>query len=51
MKRSHLLQLLFYSILIAYAILTLFPFAWALSASFKPLNEIVRGGMHLIPQN
>ncbi|NES96554.1 MAG: carbohydrate ABC transporter permease [Desertifilum sp. SIO1I2] len=37
--------------LIAYAILTLFPFAWALSASFKPLNEIVRGGMHLIPQN
>lgn len=51
MKRSHFLQPLFYSILIAYAIITLFPFAWALSASFKPLAEIVEGGMHLIPQH
>jgi multiple sugar transport system permease protein len=27
------------------------PFAWALSASFKPLNEIVAGGLNFIPQN
>lgn len=39
-----------YGLLILYAIVTLIPFLWALSASFKPLSEIVRGGMHFIPQ-
>jgi multiple sugar transport system permease protein len=33
-----------------YAIITFLPFAWALSASFKPLAEIVSGGVNLIPQ-
>lgn len=40
-----------YAILIVYAIATFLPFAWALSASFKPLNEIIAGGLNLIPQN
>ncbi|MUL35766.1 carbohydrate ABC transporter permease [Gloeocapsopsis dulcis] len=39
-----------YTILILYAILTFLPFAWALSASFKPLAEIVSGVDGLIPQ-
>lgn len=38
-----------YTILILYAILTFLPFAWALSASFKPLAEIVSGVDGLIP--
>jgi multiple sugar transport system permease protein len=39
-----------YGLLTLYAIVTLIPFLWALSASFKPLSEIVSGGIHLIPQ-
>lgn len=41
---------LLYLLLGLYAIVTVLPFLWALSASFKPLSEIVRGGLHLIPQ-
>lgn len=51
MKYSIALKFILYSILILYAILTFLPFAWALSASFKPLNEIVAGGLNFIPQN
>ncbi|HEY9849351.1 MAG TPA: carbohydrate ABC transporter permease [Leptolyngbyaceae cyanobacterium] len=40
-----------YSLLILYAIITFVPFAWALSASFKPLSEIVSGGMNFIPKD
>lgn len=40
-----------YAILIVYAIATFLPFAWALSASFKPLSEIIAGGLNLFPQN
>lgn len=39
-----------YLILIGYAIVTIVPFAWALSASFKPLAEIAAGGINLIPK-
>ncbi len=39
-----------YGVLILYAIITLLPFAWALSASFKPVAEIAAGGANLIPQ-
>ncbi len=39
-----------YTILIAYAAFTLFPFLWAVSASFKPYKEITGGGLHIIPQ-
>ncbi len=38
-----------YSLLIGYAVITLIPFLWALSASFKPLSEIVSGENSLIP--
>lgn len=35
--------------LIIYAVITLIPFVWALSASFKPLSEIVSGEINFIP--
>lgn len=41
---------LLYGVLILYAVITLLPFAWALSASFKPLAEIAAGGANLLPQ-
>jgi len=40
-----------YILLIAYAVLTLIPFLWALSASFKPLSEIVGGEVNFIPRH
>ncbi|WP_445268201.1 carbohydrate ABC transporter permease [Tolypothrix sp. LEGE 11397] len=45
------LRILFYALLTLYAVITLIPFLWALSASFKPLSEIVSGEPNLIPQN
>lgn len=48
--RSLGLQSMLYSVLVLYAIVTLIPFAWALSASFKPLSEIVSGESNLIPR-
>jgi len=45
------LRPLVYVILGIYAIVTFVPFLWALSASFKPLHEIVSGCMHLIPRH
>jgi multiple sugar transport system permease protein len=44
------LQIILYAILTLYAFITLIPFLWALSASFKPLSEIVNGGIHFIPK-
>jgi multiple sugar transport system permease protein len=44
------LQIILYIILTLYALITLVPFLWALSASFKPLSEIVNGGIHFIPK-
>ena len=41
------LKAFLYILLIVYAIITFLPFAWALLASFKPLNEIVAGGLTL----
>ena len=49
MKRFHWLKKLLYAVLGLYAIITFLPFGWALSASFKPLSEIVSGGTNLIP--
>ncbi|MGB8701925.1 MAG: carbohydrate ABC transporter permease [Thermosynechococcaceae cyanobacterium] len=45
------LTVLLYAGLIGYAIMTLIPFAWALSASFKPLAEIAEGGSNFFPKN
>ena len=45
------LKILLYSVLALYAIITLIPFLWALSASFKPLTEIVAGEPNFLPKN
>lgn len=42
---------LLYAILVIYAIVTVTPFLWALSSSFKTLEEIVKGGISFIPNN
>ncbi|MEH1852644.1 MAG: carbohydrate ABC transporter permease [Nostoc sp.] len=42
---------LLYVLLTLYAIITLIPFLWALSASFKPLSEIVSGEPNFLPKN
>ncbi len=52
MKSNSLwLKILLYSVLTLYAIITLIPFLWALSASFKPLTEIVAGEPNFLPKN
>ncbi|MDZ7994771.1 MAG: carbohydrate ABC transporter permease [Nostoc sp. EfeVER01] len=45
------LKALLYVLLTIYAIITLIPFLWALSASFKPLTEIVSGEPNFLPKN
>ncbi|MDF5715450.1 MAG: carbohydrate ABC transporter permease [Rhizonema sp. NSF051] len=45
------MKLLVYIVLTVYAIITLIPFLWALSASFKPLSEIVSGTSNFLPKN
>ena len=45
------LKVLLYVLLTLYAIITLIPFLWALSASFKPLSEIVGGEPNFLPKN
>mgnify|MGYP001796516611 FL=1 len=45
------LKVLLYIVLSLYAIITLVPFLWALSASFKPLAEIVAGKPNFLPNN
>jgi len=44
-------KLALYGVLGLYAVITLLPFAWALSASFKPLSEIIVSGTNFIPEN
>ncbi|HEY9672171.1 MAG TPA: carbohydrate ABC transporter permease [Waterburya sp.] len=51
MKSLAWVKSLLYLGLILYALITFLPFAWALAASFKPLAEIIAGGMSFIPQN
>ncbi|QFG00478.1 carbohydrate ABC transporter permease [Psychrobacillus glaciei] len=40
-----------YGILIVYAVITVIPFIWALSSSFKNLDEIVSGAINFIPKH
>lgn len=49
MKKFKWIYLL-YLVLISYAVITLFPFLWAVSGSFKTYKEITGGGMNLIPE-
>ncbi|HCF30205.1 MAG TPA: ABC transporter permease [Cyanobacteria bacterium UBA11049] len=51
MKQFTPIKAILYIILILYAIITFLPFAWALSASFKPLAEIISGELNFIPQH
>lgn len=51
LNRRSSLQILLYFLLGIYALITLIPFLWALSASFKPLSEIVSGTANFLPQN
>ncbi|PZE21117.1 carbohydrate ABC transporter permease [Paenibacillus xerothermodurans] len=49
-QRIGLGKVVLYLILLVYAVVTLIPFFWALSSSFKPLKEIVSGNISLLPQ-
>ncbi len=51
MKKIGIGRGLLYAILVVYAIITLIPFLWALSSSFKTLEEIVSGAISFIPKN
>ncbi|MFW6296035.1 MAG: carbohydrate ABC transporter permease [Halothece sp.] len=51
MNKFSALKVGLYGILIFYALITVIPFLWALSASFKPLNEIIEGGLNFIPHS
>lgn len=48
-EKTKILKILLYTILILYAVLTFYPFVWAIAASFKPYREIVSRDMSLIP--
>jgi multiple sugar transport system permease protein len=48
---SSWLKVLLYVLLTFYALITLIPFLWALSASFKSLTEIVSGESNFFPKN
>ncbi|PTL38019.1 carbohydrate ABC transporter permease [Alkalicoccus saliphilus] len=50
-KQPNILKAFLYILLISYALITLLPFAWALSASFKPLNEILSAGLNIFPES
>jgi multiple sugar transport system permease protein len=44
-------KILLYTLLTIYAVITLIPFLWALSASFKSLGEISSGESNFFPKN
>mgnify|MGYP005842039797 CR=1 FL=1 len=50
-KKTSIGRIIVYIILVTYAIITLVPFLWALSSSFKTLDEIVSGVISFIPKN
>jgi multiple sugar transport system permease protein len=50
-NKSTYLHVLGYCLLVGYGAITLIPFLWAISASFKPLAEIVSGVTNWIPQH
>ncbi|ART75925.1 ABC transporter permease [Sutcliffiella horikoshii] len=50
-KKLSVGKALLYGILILYAVITLVPFIWAVSSSFKTLEEIVSGTINFIPKN
>lgn len=51
MKKVNYGKICLYAILIACACATIYPFVWMISASFKPLKEIVGGSLTLFSEN
>jgi multiple sugar transport system permease protein len=51
MKKNGVGKVILYTILVLYAIATLIPFLWALSSSFKTLEEIVQGTIDFWPKD
>jgi multiple sugar transport system permease protein len=52
MKKKHIAgNILLYGVLLLFAALTLYPFLWMVSASFKPLKEIVGGNLSLVSKS
>jgi len=49
MKKKKWPRIIMYVILCIYAIITLYPFLWAVFSSFKSYAEIVGGGMRILP--
>ena len=47
-KKKKIYKIALYGILIAYSVVTIYPFIWALAASFKPLREITSGNLSLL---
>ncbi len=47
-KKNSVGRILLYAVLITAAVATVYPFLWMVSASFKPLKEIVGGNMSLL---
>ncbi|WP_050613484.1 carbohydrate ABC transporter permease [Bacillus testis] len=50
MKKFKWSRAILYTILVIYALVTLYPFLWAVLAAFKPYKEIVAGGLNILPQ-
>ena len=50
-SRSFWISGILYFLLTAYAFITLIPFLWALSASLKPLSEIISGEVNFLPRH
>ncbi|WP_317913897.1 carbohydrate ABC transporter permease [Carnobacterium maltaromaticum] len=50
-KKAKLVKIILYIVLSIYAFATIYPFIWAIAASFKPLREIVGGDLKIMPQN
>lgn len=50
-KKAKIVKIVLYTILCIYALATIYPFVWAIAASFKPLREIIGGDLSLIPKN
>lgn len=50
-KKLSIGKAILYGILVLYAVITLVPFIWAVSSSFKTLEEIVSGTINFIPRN
>jgi multiple sugar transport system permease protein len=51
MRKNGVGKVILYTILILYAITTLIPFLWAVSSSFKSLEEIVQGTINFWPKD